>query len=310
MTSTDRSPTPHPTPKDNHFHRLVEAHTRTALLLPFIGYTRATPYGEAGFTREPAYAEEPLGMPGLADAGTTLGAADAVHGGLVHLLDAPITNWPDWQGMLALRERLRDVSGLPRVASVGYLQGGAAAAPMPLPWGMHHPGDPPTTPVAGAAPPAQLAPGCPSTYASGRLPRLVVHARSTSRYLRNHARLVPALAARVHANVSVLDDAQATTWPLGEQLRAFAAADVLVAPHGAGLANTIVMAPGAVLVEVAPEGWRAHFYMHMATALGLGYARVDAAGGKFDSLEAPIDRVVVAVCAALARAEAASPAAR
>lgn len=294
------APTP---PQDNHFHRFTEAHTRTAALIHFIGYTRGTPFGEHGFTRNVGYGEEPLGIPGLTAVGAALGEREVQHAALLHLLDAPITNWPDWAGLLALRERIRHVLGLPPVTSLAYLKGGPAAPALSLPWAMHHPQE---AAVPALDVPTDLHPRCPRSYASGRVPRLLVHSRTHSRYLRNHEKLVAALRSRVYAHVTILsDDASTANWTMTQQLRAFGAADVVVAPHGAALGNLIAMAPGAVVVEVPPEGWRAHFYMHMAAVLGLPYARVEAQGGKFDSLSAPLEAVLDAVCGALARAEAA-----
>ncbi|KAJ9463331.1 hypothetical protein DIPPA_26921 [Diplonema papillatum] len=62
--------------------------------------------------------------------------------------------------------------------------------------------------------------------------------------------------------------------PLEGQLRDFAGARVVVGPHGAALANCVVLRPGAVLVvfPLLPPVDRA--WAHMAAALGLVYREV------------------------------------
>lgn len=64
-----------------------------------------------------------------------------------------------------------------------------------------------------------------------------------------------------------------------EQLKAVRAADVIVSPHGAGLANIIVAKPGTKVVEIMTQGWANSCYGHLASSLGLDYTCIDAGDG-------------------------------
>lgn len=60
--------------------------------------------------------------------------------------------------------------------------------------------------------------------------------------------------------------------PLREFRRHLAAAALLVGAHGAALANLLYCRVPATLVEVVPPQPHAHYYAHLAAALGLGYS--------------------------------------
>ena len=64
-----------------------------------------------------------------------------------------------------------------------------------------------------------------------------------------------------------------------EQLCTIRAAKVIVAPHGAGLANIVVARPGTRIVEIMTQGWANSCYGHLATSLGLDYTCIDADDG-------------------------------
>ena len=64
-----------------------------------------------------------------------------------------------------------------------------------------------------------------------------------------------------------------------EQLCAVHSADVIVAPHGAGLANLIVARPGTTVIEIMTQGWANSCYGHLAESLGLNYSCIDADDG-------------------------------
>jgi capsular polysaccharide biosynthesis protein len=67
---------------------------------------------------------------------------------------------------------------------------------------------------------------------------------------------------------------------VAEQIRAFATAEVIVAPHGAALANIIFASAGATLVELFPSGSLLPDYWRLASSVpGLGYRYVSAFGG-------------------------------
>ena len=51
--------------------------------------------------------------------------------------------------------------------------------------------------------------------------------------------------------------------PAAEALRLFSACDVVVAVHGAGLANAVFMAEGKHVIELTLPEPHAHYYSHM-----------------------------------------------
>ncbi|SMF21231.1 Capsular polysaccharide biosynthesis protein [Tistlia consotensis] len=57
-----------------------------------------------------------------------------------------------------------------------------------------------------------------------------------------------------------------------EQARLFAGAELIVAPHGAALANLAFCAPGARVVELFAPGYVSALYWHLACLCGLDYA--------------------------------------
>ncbi|HKC29019.1 MAG TPA: glycosyltransferase family 61 protein, partial [Jatrophihabitans sp.] len=65
-----------------------------------------------------------------------------------------------------------------------------------------------------------------------------------------------------------------------EQIRAFGTASVIVAPHGAALANLIFARPGAAVVELFPQGCLLPDYWRLASSVaGLRYRYVSSLGG-------------------------------
>jgi capsular polysaccharide biosynthesis protein len=68
------------------------------------------------------------------------------------------------------------------------------------------------------------------------------------------------------------------TMTFAEQVRRFAAAGAVVAPHGAGLANVLWSAPGATVVEIfSPAYATQRCIWGLATACGHRYAAAVAA---------------------------------
>lgn len=61
------------------------------------------------------------------------------------------------------------------------------------------------------------------------------------------------------------------TLPFPEQMAAVYHADVIVAPHGAGLANLIAARPGTAVVEILSPNWFNTCYAKMAVQMGLRY---------------------------------------
>jgi glycosyl transferase family 61 len=64
------------------------------------------------------------------------------------------------------------------------------------------------------------------------------------------------------------------TLPLARQLALFGTADIIVAQHGAALANVIWARRGATVIEIYPDDVRADFFRELAWCLGLRYRRL------------------------------------
>jgi hypothetical protein len=64
------------------------------------------------------------------------------------------------------------------------------------------------------------------------------------------------------------------TLSLARQFALFSTADVVIAQHGAALANTIWARPGATVVEIVPDEVRVDFFRDLARCLGLRYRRL------------------------------------
>lgn len=88
----------------------------------------------------------------------------------------------------------------------------------------------------------------------------------------NEAALWGQLEARGFANVRL----EALTW--SEQIAAFRHAKVVVAPHGAGLANLVFCRPGTRVVEFFHRAYVNGCYWQIAAVNGLDYRPVVAAG--------------------------------
>lgn len=89
---------------------------------------------------------------------------------------------------------------------------------------------------------------------------LVVRRDGTARSILNHDALVARLNAQVHTGQE----------PVLEQLRLFAGAHTVVAPHGAELANAVAMAAGGHMVELQTAPFN-HCYLLWALNLDLNY---------------------------------------
>ncbi|MFM7522356.1 MAG: glycosyltransferase family 61 protein [Planctomycetota bacterium] len=67
--------------------------------------------------------------------------------------------------------------------------------------------------------------------------------------------------------------------PWGEQIAAFSRARVIVAPHGAGLANLVFCQPGTRVVEAFHPGFMHWVFWRIASLTGLDYRPVVGDGG-------------------------------
>jgi capsular polysaccharide biosynthesis protein len=57
--------------------------------------------------------------------------------------------------------------------------------------------------------------------------------------------------------------------PFMEQVRIFASARAIVAPHGAGLANLAFCAPGTKVIEMLPPNYVSNYFWHLSNQVGL-----------------------------------------
>lgn len=87
---------------------------------------------------------------------------------------------------------------------------------------------------------------------------------------------------------------------VAEQVRLFAEAAVVVAPHGAGNTNMIFAPPGAVLLELTPRSTGAILYWMTAKEAGQRYGRVLCDEAPDGRLKVDIDRVAALLDQALA----------
>ena len=93
--------------------------------------------------------------------------------------------------------------------------------------------------------------------------KLRLYVARSVRGLTNDAELWAALQARGFVRL------EPTTWE--DNVRTFAAADLIVGPHGAGLSNVIFSPAGAKLIEIVPGDRPFPFFYSAASAAGLSY---------------------------------------
>lgn len=86
---------------------------------------------------------------------------------------------------------------------------------------------------------------------------------------------------------------------MAAQARLFHEAEVIVAPHGAGLSNLVFCKPGTHVVEILPPRWMAPCFMALATAAGCDYRHVvaetiDSAVPRpqLDNIRIPVDTLM------------------
>jgi hypothetical protein len=121
---------------------------------------------------------------------------------------------------------------------------------------------------------------------------------ANNRSITNEAELLAVLAPYdfVHVDPGELS--------VAEQIRTFATANLIVAPHGAALANIIFAPPESALVELFPAGCLLPDYWRLASSVGMRYRYVSAFGGprrptRAGTIVRDIDVDVAAVAATL-----------
>jgi capsular polysaccharide biosynthesis protein len=100
-----------------------------------------------------------------------------------------------------------------------------------------------------------------------RLPKRLYISRADAphRRLENEPELLPELAALGFVAVRLSE------MPFQEQARLFNAAQIIVAPHGAGLAHLLFCRPGTQVLEIIPAGWMPPAFMPLALSAGCDY---------------------------------------
>jgi len=119
-------------------------------------------------------------------------------------------------------------------------------------------------------------------------------ASANNRTVTNEAELLPALTARGFVPV------EPGAMTVSEQIRTFAEADVVVAPHGAALANLVFASPGATVVELFPADAAVSDYWKLASGVpglrysyALGLRRDGSASGRVHRTAAVRQRLLV-----------------
>jgi Glycosyltransferase 61 len=126
---------------------------------------------------------------------------------------------------------------------------------------------------------------------------IVVIRRRKGRFLRNHDYMMAALTAALpNEKWYVFDEGDRDNFPAPgiPQWNVFARAKLVVAPHGAGLANLLACPSNTDVVETLGEGRDTSLcFLHLALALGQRYHPVHMIHpNRFGNYEADIEQVV------------------
>lgn len=99
--------------------------------------------------------------------------------------------------------------------------------------------------------------------------RLYVNRRDTKlRRVLNEEQLESALAARGFVSISASD------YDFQDKMDLYRSAEIVVAPHGAGLANIAFCAPGTQIVEIHGDDWSDPWYGDAARGVGLHHTAI------------------------------------
>ena len=94
----------------------------------------------------------------------------------------------------------------------------------------------------------------------------ITRRKTTSRNLLNEQPLLDLLASLGIQAVEPQD------LPFPEQVGLFANADVVIGPHGAGLANIVFCKPKSYVIELIPSEYRNKCYWALSANIGFRYA--------------------------------------
>lgn len=84
-------------------------------------------------------------------------------------------------------------------------------------------------------------------------PTITLLRKSTNRRILNENQLLTMLQSLGHGPVRVVEFSSAT--PFSEQVQVMAGTGVLVSVHTSGLANAMLLPPGAAVFEILPRSW-------------------------------------------------------
>jgi Glycosyltransferase 61 len=107
-----------------------------------------------------------------------------------------------------------------------------------------------------------------STISSKRI--YVSRRRAAVRRVPNEKDFEEALRAAGFVSLEV----EALSWP--EQVALFSQAEVILAPHGAALANAAFCKPGTLIAEIGTRAGYKEFYLRLAASAGLRYRFIEA----------------------------------
>lgn len=110
-----------------------------------------------------------------------------------------------------------------------------------------------------------LGPGQAPVSTASRMRLYVSRSRTTKRRLTNELRVHDMVAAAGFQVVHLED------LDFGERITMFRAAEIVMGPHGAGLAGIIWCDAGSRLIELLPHEWYNGYYARLAVSLGLRY---------------------------------------
>lgn len=137
--------------------------------------------------------------------------------------------------------------------------------------------------VHGESKPARASQGSAEARQASRI--YVSRRKSPKRALDNERDLEVALE-RVGYRIVFAEDLS-----LRDQMALFASADVIVSPHGAGLANIVWSRHGALLVEIFPADAFNDCYARLAGRLGINYDHFNCVAGSAHGV-IPVDDVL------------------
>ncbi|MGE0734269.1 MAG: DUF563 domain-containing protein [Alphaproteobacteria bacterium] len=110
---------------------------------------------------------------------------------------------------------------------------------------------------------------------------------ASSRHMRNEAQLIDELTRR---GFTVIRPAG---MPIADQIRAFAAAKIIVGPHGSGMFNAVYAAPGARVIEISPAIANPRLWIaRLCGLMGHRYAGVVVAVAEHDREERRLGDVI------------------